>query len=243
MAHITLVNAVLPSDVKVPPHGLLYLTSALEEAGFEVEIRDYQLCCERAPWTPEAMARFVRGAAPIIGFSCMSYILPMICRAADLIKQDRPDAKIVLGGIGPTGAGPALLEYCPSIDATVIGEGERTIVDLVDRWTRGSDIETVQGLFARANGCVLTTPPRPRIPSMTELVPPAYDRVDLSSYRLVDSQFARGCPFKCSFCDIAPYWNRRNVHRPIEHYLDELETLVHQHGAKDVFIVDDTFVL
>lgn len=243
MPDITLVNAVLPSEVKVPPQGLLYLTAALEEAGFEVEIRDYQLSPDPEPWTPAAMARFVRGAAPIIGFSCMSYILPLICRAAEAIKAERPDVRLVLGGIGPTGAGAPLLDYCPEIDAIVIGEGERTVVELVERWTGGALIEDVAGLHVRLGDRVVTTPERPRIPTMTELAPPAYHRVDFSNYRLVDSQFARGCPFQCTFCDIAPYWNRLNTHRPMAHYLDELEHLVTHHGARDVFVIDDTFVL
>jgi anaerobic magnesium-protoporphyrin IX monomethyl ester cyclase len=247
VAHITLVNAVLPSSVNVPPQGILYLTAALEAAGFTVEIRDYQLCRDPEPWTPEALARFVRGSAPIVGFSCMSYILPLICRASALIKAERPDVRIVLGGIGPAGAGAPLLDYCPDIDATVIGEGERTIVDLVERWI-GPRPETaaaagVNGLHLRTGGKVITTLARERVRSMTHLDPPAYRRVDFSQYRLVDSQFARGCPFECSFCDIAPYWNRRNVHRPMEHYLDELEWLVRDLGADDVFIIDDTFVL
>lgn len=247
MAHITLVNAVLPSSVNVSPQGILYLTAALEAAGFEVEIRDYQLCRDPEPWTPETLARFVRGSAPIIGFSCMSYILPLICRASTLIKNERPEARILLGGIGPAGAGAALLDYCPDIDATVIGEGERTIVDLVQRWTDAprhmSALKDVNGLHVRLGHQVITTPPRARIRSMKDLDPPAYRRVDFSSYRLVDSQFGRGCPFECTFCDIAPYWNRKNVHRPMEHYLDELEWLVKDLGAKDVFIIDDTFVL
>ncbi|POF29678.1 B12-binding domain-containing radical SAM protein [Roseibium marinum] len=247
MAHITLVNAVLPSAVNVPPQGLLYLTAALEAAGFEVEIRDYQLCGDPEPWTPETLAHFVRGSAPIIGFSCMSYILPLICRASALIKSERPDVRIVLGGIGPAGAGATLLDYCPDIDATVIGEGERTIVDLVQRWSDAprdtSALKDVNGLHVRLGRQVVTTPARERIRSMTDLDPPAYHRVDFSRYRLVDSQFGRGCPFECTFCDIAPYWNRRNVHRPMEHYLDELEWLVKEMGAKDIFIIDDTFVL
>lgn len=245
MSDITLVNTVFPSDVKVPPQGILYLTAAIEAAGFAVDIRDYQLCGYDDPWEPAALARFAeRGSAPVIGFSCMSYALPLVIATARLIKARAPEKIVVLGGIGPSGAGPALLDYCPEIDMIVVGEGERTVVELLRRLKAGGDLADVAGLFLRdRSGRATATASRPRIPSMADLEPPAYGRVDLSRYRLVDSQFGRGCPFKCTFCDIAPYWGRFNTHRPIEHYVDELQTLVERHGARDVFIIDDTFVL
>ncbi len=243
MSDITLVNTVLPSDVKVPPQGILYLTAALEAEGFEVDIRDYQLCELDEPWEPATLARFAEGAAPVIGFSAMSYALPLIIAAARIIKARAPQTTIVLGGIGPSGAGAPLLDYCEAIDLIVDGEGERTIVELMHALRERRDLGAVPGIVYRSGRQAVATPSRPRIPSMVELVPPAYHRVDFSRYRLVDSQFGRGCPFRCTFCDIAPFWNRLNTHRPIEHYVDELERLVNVHGAKDVFIVDDTFVL
>jgi radical SAM superfamily enzyme YgiQ (UPF0313 family) len=243
MTDITLVNTVFPSDVKVPPQGILYLTAALEAAGFAVDIRDYQLSGYDDPWEPAALARFAERSAPVIGFSCMSYALPLVIAAARLVKRQDPDKVIVLGGIGPSGAGEALLDYCPEIDLIIVGEGERTIVDLMHCLRGRGDVRSIAGIICRDGGTAITTAARPRIASMTELDPPAYHRIDLTRYRLVDSQFGRGCPFKCSFCDIAPYWGRLNTHRPIEHYVDELERLVRIHGARDVFIVDDTFVL
>jgi radical SAM superfamily enzyme YgiQ (UPF0313 family) len=121
-------------------------------------------------------------------------------------------------------------------------EGECTIVEVMRCLRERGDLTRVAGLICRGADGPITTAPRPRI-AMIELARPAYRRIDLSRYRLVDSQFGRGCPFKCSFCDIAPYWGRLNTHRPIDHYLDEVEWLVREHGARDVFIVDDTFVL
>ncbi|MBV8368595.1 MAG: cobalamin-dependent protein [Candidatus Eremiobacteraeota bacterium] len=243
MSDITLVNTVLPSEVKVPPQGILYLTAALEAAGFDVDIRDYQLCEFDAPWEPATLARFVEGSAPVIGFSAMSYALPLVIATARLVKERAPEKIIVAGGIGPSGAGAPLLDYCPAIDVIVDGEGERTIVELMQAIRDGRELGSVAGIIHRAGGRARANAPRPRIASMVELAPPAYHRVDFSRYRLVDSQFGRGCPFRCTFCDIAPFWNRLNTHRPIEHYADELERLVNVHGARDVFIVDDTFVL
>lgn len=149
MSDITLVNTVFPSEVKVPPQGILYLTSALEDAGFDVDIRDYQLCGLDDPWEPAALARFVERSAPVLGFSCMSYALPLVIEAARLIKQRHPSKVIVLGGIGPSGAGEALLGYCPEIDIIVTGEGERTIVDLMRCIRKRGDPKSVAGMICR----------------------------------------------------------------------------------------------
>ncbi|MDJ0626794.1 MAG: radical SAM protein [Rhodobacter sp.] len=243
MADITLINTVLPSDVKVPPQGLLYLSAALAEAGFSAEIRDYQFCADPAPWRPETLADFAKDGADVVGFSCMSYALPLVIRAAELIKARAPDTRIILGGIGPSPVARELLDYCGAFDAIVVGEGERTLVELMQRLTAGREPGDVAGIAYRWNGRVTQTPKRARIPSMVDLPAPDYSRLDLGRYRIVDSQYARGCPYSCTFCDIAPFWDRLNTRRPMTHYLDELERLVKRHGARDVFIVDDTFVL
>lgn len=243
MSDITLVNTVFPSEVRVPPQGSLYLTAALEASGYTVELRDYQHCETADPWYPETLAAFAANAAPVLGFSCMSYALPLVIAAARLIKQREPSRTIILGGIGPSPVAEQLLRYCPDIDVVVIGEGELTIVELMGALTAGREPVDVAGIAYRYGEQVWVTPARPRIPSMTMIRPPAYDRLDLTRYRLVDSQYARGCPFKCTFCDIAPFWNRLNTRRPMAHFLDELEGLVTGYGVKDVFIVDDTFVL
>lgn len=253
MSDITLINTVFPSEVKVPPQGSLYLAAALEEAGMDAELRDYQQCtrpdhphrlddgCQ--PWHPESLAAFAAGGAEVVGFSCMSYALPLIIETAKLIKQREPDRFLILGGIGPSGVAEPLLDFCPQIDAVVIGEGERTVVDLLQARRDGRRLNDVPGLVFRDGDTVRRTLPRARVPSLADLPMPAYHRISLADYRLVDSQFARGCSYPCTFCDIAPYWDRTTTKRPIEHYLDELEILVKTHGAKDVFIIDDTFVL
>ena len=243
MSDITLVNAVFPTPVRVPPQGLLYLTASLEAAGFSVEIRDYQLCALDRPCEPETFARFLEGSARIVGISCMSYALGLVIAASRLLKAKEPDKFLVLGGIGPSGVAEPLMDYCREIDAIVVGEGERTSVELAWGVLRGENLAPVQGIVYRDNGAWTRTAPRPRIATLDQIPGPAYERIDLSAYRLVDIQYGRGCPYPCTFCDIAPYWGRKNTQRSMPHFLEELQALVQGHGAKDVFIVDDTFTL
>ncbi|MCG8424315.1 MAG: B12-binding domain-containing radical SAM protein [Proteobacteria bacterium] len=243
MSDMTLVNVVLPSAVKVPPHGCLYLISALEQAGYEVELRDYQQCSLDEPWLPDTLARFASGGARVLGMSCMSYALPLLIEAARRIKRAEPDRIIVAGGIGPSAVAGPLLDFCPDIDIVVVGEGERTVVELMDRLRQGLALDGIPGLVYRQGDTIRTNEARPRIDDLDQIAWPAYHHVDLTDYRIVDIQFGRGCPFDCSFCDIAPFWSRKHTRRPVERFVAEFETLVRDHGARDVFVIDDTFVL
>ena len=89
------------------PLGCLYLTAALERAGFTVDFRDYQLSDSDDPFDVEAFLSFVADPAPVIGLSCMANLLPFTLLAARALKDRYPDRKIVLGGVG-TKAIPAL---------------------------------------------------------------------------------------------------------------------------------------
>src|SRR5436190_20006788 len=113
MPQVSLVNAVFPSSVRIPPQGLLYLAGALEASGVTVEVRDYQLCPDPCPQLPQTFAAFLAGSGPIIGISCMSYVLPLVLPAIVEHRRTAPDAFIVLGGIGPSPIAAALMEYCP----------------------------------------------------------------------------------------------------------------------------------
>jgi anaerobic magnesium-protoporphyrin IX monomethyl ester cyclase len=244
VSDITLVNLVFPTEVRVPPHGQLYLLAALEQAGYAVELRDYQLCELAEPWEPETVVRFAADSAPIIGFGCMSYALPLLIEASARIKRADPGKVIIAGGIGPSAVAERLLRAAPSLDAIVIGEGERTIVEVMDRLKAGRDLAGVAGVAYRdAAGAIRVNPTRDRIPTLDQLPLPSYHRVDFSRYRLVDIQYGRGCPYDCTFCDIAPYWGRKHTRRPVRHFIDELELLVERYGRRDVFVIDDTFVL
>jgi hypothetical protein len=108
MSDITFVNLnmlfIRYSDAyereKHLPLGLLYLTSVLERAGYEVDFRDYQMHEADDPFDLEGFLEFVENPAPIIGLSCMANLLPFTLLAAKALKERYPTHTIVLGGVG-----------------------------------------------------------------------------------------------------------------------------------------------
>jgi len=173
----------------------------------------------------------------------MSYALPIIFRAAELIKSRNKSVTIVLGGIGPSGVAEALLDYCQAIDVIVVGEGEATFCELVNFLKSEKELDSVNGIVFRKDQKVVKTAARDRIPELSSLPLPDYSSIDMTKYRLIDTQFSRGCPYPCTFCDIAPYWQRKTTSRSINHFVEQLRSISEMHPGTDVFIVDDTFVL
>jgi len=70
---------------------------------------------------------------------------------------------------------------------------------------------------------------------------PRFDLLNLSAYRTVCVQFARGCPFTCEFCDIITIFGRRPRAKGIPQLMAEIREL-RRLGVERVFLVDDNFI-
>ena len=76
-----------------------------------------------------------------------------------------------------------------------------------------------------------------------EIARPAYHLLDWSRYVAARIVTTRGCPYHCSFCDVAPLWGRRATYRDIRATVEEVIHIRDEHGITNFAIADDTFVL
>jgi anaerobic magnesium-protoporphyrin IX monomethyl ester cyclase len=222
------------------PLGLLYLTSVLEQAGFEVDLRDYQLCDAADPFDLDALVSFCADPAPIIGISCMANLLPFAVLAARRLKERYPDRTIVLGGVGAKAVEAKVLERFPWIDAVAHGEGERAIVPLVEALRARHGFASVPGVFYRDGANITCNAPPPRILDLDTIPRPAYHRVDLAAYDAYGMISSRGCPYKCTFCSVAPVWGRKAFFRSAADVASEMSEL-HERAGIDLFLFQDEF--
>lgn len=250
MADITLVNLnmllvryvdAIEKELHVPL-GPLYLISALEQAGFSVDFRDYQLAEYDEPFSPENLADFCKDPAPIVGLSCMANLLPFTILAAKVIKERYPDRTIVLGGVGPFSVEEKVLEKFPWIDVVAHGEGERGVLDLVRILGDGGDLSGVPGIYYRENGSIARTEPPERIGDLDAIAPPAYHQIDFSKYAGHNVITSRGCPYACTFCSVAPIWGRKPHFRSPENIVAEMAHLHREFGVKLFLFQDEFFV-
>ena len=246
MRHATLMSATLGEDGKVePPLGPLYIASALQSVGWAVDFRDYQLEPDADAFDPDRICRFLDGHRDTVLISCFVDMLPVVIAACEIIKAARPETTIILGGPGPTAKAASLLTIFPALDGIVMGEGEDTVVE----WALSEQAQPavaptppIAGMVRRHNGHLVEGPKRDRIPGDRFMLP-AYDLLDWSRYTSARLVTTRGCPYRCSFCDVAPLWGRRAVYRDLDATIDEMLLLRDRYGKSGIAIVDDTFVI
>lgn len=222
------------------PLGCLYLTRALEQAGFAVDFRDYQLAQATDPFDMESFLEFAAEPCAVIGLSCMANLLPFTILAARALKERYPDRTVVLGGVGPKGVEQGILERFPWIDIVCRGEAERTAVALLRSLESGGDLEGVAGLSFRTESGIRHTPDRARIHDLDALPLPAFEKVDLSRYAGYGMMTSRGCPYPCTFCSVAPVWNLESYSRSPESIVAEMIHL-HERAGVDLFLFQDEF--
>ncbi|MGD2247011.1 MAG: radical SAM protein [Candidatus Methanofastidiosia archaeon] len=239
MTDITLVNSVIGTGSGQLGIGLLYIAASLEEAGFSTEFIDYQNEDISKKADPKNLAHFMESSAPVLGISVVCNALPSVIKAVDILK-DTKDVTVIIGGPAASVATEKILE-CSQIDIAVIGEGEKTIIDIMEALRKGDSLESVAGICYRENGSIKTTPRQERISDLDSLPFPAYHHINFAEYRKEANMItARGCPFQCTFC-VKSIWKSRKTHRSIENVIEELLSI---EGDIDRFnLSDDTFIL
>src|SRR5574341_859161 len=133
------------------------------------------------------------------------------------------------------------------VDYIVMGEGEQTLVELVDCLSAGGDPGKVRSIAFSRDGKVTVTPSRPFIHDLDSL-PMAWDLVDwpLYTYKpekgsvLAIVSTSRGCSQRCSFCSQQLFWKRNWRGRSAENVVAELEHLRDAYGVNVVMFADET---
>jgi radical SAM superfamily enzyme YgiQ (UPF0313 family) len=228
------------------PLGPLYVASSLEQAGFEVDFRDYQLFDRAQLFTNNAIADFLHDPCDIVFVSCMANLLPFTLLALRQFKHDHPDSFLALGGVGAASVEREVLTHCPWVDAIGIGEGEATCVDLARTLRaapskRNVELSRVAGIAWRRGDQVVVNEPRARITPLDSIPLPAHHLVDLSRYRGINVISSRGCPFPCTFCSVAPVWGRHPELRTAKSIVREMALLCDR-GAELILFQDEYFV-
>ncbi|UCB46827.1 MAG: B12-binding domain-containing radical SAM protein [Spirochaetota bacterium] len=224
------------------PLGPLYLTRAIEEAGYTVDFRDYQINTYEDPFLIDNCINFMEGCSDVIGISVMANLLPFAILLSKELKQRYPDKTIILGGVGAKSVETQVLSRFPEIDIIAYGEGEISGPILLDHLLHNKNLADCPNIFYRENGKIVQTHLHKRINNLDRIDYPAYDRVDLSRYSGIGMITSRGCPYKCTFCSVAPVWNFEPYLRTSEGIISEM-TYLKERGKTDLFLFQDEYFL
>jgi anaerobic magnesium-protoporphyrin IX monomethyl ester cyclase len=238
-----------------PPLGTLYAAACLRERGRDVALFDAMIADSVSEWRA-ALGR-ERPRVAVIYEDSFNYLSKMCLsrmREAALEMIDAATAlgcPIVVSGSDATDH-PALY-LSRGAAAVVIGEGELTLVDLVDALMAGTALDAVPGAATLdAAGAVRRGAARPFIRSLDELPLPAWDLVDVARYRALwrsrhgyhsmNLATTRGCPYHCNWCAKPIYGQRYGVRAP-RAVVAEMAWLKRVYAPDHLWIVDDVFGL
>lgn len=179
----------------------------------------------------------------MIGITCFTQSMSIVRKVVIEIKKRLPDACVVLGGIHPTCLQEKVFLEIPEADVLVIGEGEETVVDLVNELEKPiPSFNQVPGIiFRNKDGLVVKTSIRRLIDDLDDIPLPTRRWQGLDYERHL-GMTSRGCPYACKFCASKCVWTRKVRYASIDRVMAELNH-VNQLGVSFFRYSDDTFTL
>ena len=250
------------------PLGVAYMAAALEKTGqYEVVVMDALIDGDIGEGTPvqgggyirygltdEEIARRILDFAPdAIGVSCLFAAMQVdmgnICRIA---KALNPNTVTIVGGTHAGSMPEGILKKHPEVDFIVLGEGEDSLLKILNAAQGKGNCSNINGVAYRENGSIHAVKKSEYIQELDDITFPARHLFDMDKYfeharmhgfgslspctQMVTS---RGCPAKCTFCTLAaPFGVKQRVRSP-ENVLEEIEHLVRVYGIKELHFEDD----
>ena len=231
----------------VYPLALSYLASAVRRRlpQVKVELLDIQLDDDAA-----LQAALARLQPALIGVSLRNVDdvnstrqQAFIDGYAQLMRKLRQwsSAELILGGAGFS-IYPELLFARLKPDYAVVGEGEETLIALLEARLAGAPLSSVAGLCYRAqDGALRRNPPPARVrqPCLD------FDGRLLEHYYpssgMLNIQTKRGCPYQCIYCNYPQIDGRQVRTLAVEEIVDSVARLHRDHGADYLFFTDSVF--
>ncbi|MGE3680383.1 MAG: radical SAM protein [Bdellovibrionales bacterium] len=221
-----------------PFEGPSMIAGLLKGLGYKVTLLD-----QRDVYDPEDLRRKLAGI-DVLGMSTFGDSFNYIRRACEIAKEERPDLPIVLGGPLISSHPVFIMDHIKA-DYAVVGEGELTLTEFMDWYTRNAfakDIAAIHGLVWRDPAGILhQNAPRAQMQDL-DATPfqdfSVWERFRDGVIPEIFMSYSRGCIANCTFCYRAfPRLNAKSVERvkrEIEYYK--------QWGFRFVWWSDLTFI-
>ncbi len=234
----------------IPGMGVLILAAVARQRGYDVHLIDAKA---QGTQLDEVGERIVALRPDYLGLSATTISVNNAARIAARVKRRIPGVVSVLGGAHVSAIPERTLEAFPSIDFGVVGEGEVSLFELLDRLQAGESHDDVPGLAYRTDGTVRANPRAPYIDDLDSLPEPAWDLLPNFPHGFQPSLLgyprtpvatlitSRGCPFSCTFCDRSTSGRIGRMHS-VETVVDLCRKLAGL-GTRHIMFLDDLFTV
>jgi radical SAM superfamily enzyme YgiQ (UPF0313 family) len=225
------------------PLGLAYLHTHLEQNSNH-EVRTHFLNNVNIEMCTNSIKKQIEAFGPdVIGISIMTHSRISSFRIIEYINEEYPDIKVILGGIHPTIMWEQLARNYPET-IIVIGEGELTFADLLERIEAKEPIDKVRGIAYFDGEEVVKTEERDLIDDLDILPAPKHEIFLFEGKTVANLLTSRGCPFKCNFCVLDSVSLRTVRFRSAENVCDEIEEVLNMCPTiKIIWLHDDAFMI
>ncbi len=241
------------------PIGMAYISASLKKAGYSVDVLDlnnYYSPIFNISILQMLLKRKIDEVKPdIVCTGGLSSHYDVLKAIMDVTKAVNTSIITVIGG-GCISSEPELtMQNIQSLDFGVIGEGDETIVELVDKIKTGTtDYNSVDGIIYRGIGQLVKTNSRKPIQDLDSLPYPDYEGFDIEYYierqtvidlesnpcdnpKVFEIAASRSCPFKCTFCfhPVGQKYRKRSI----DSVISEIKYLVDNYGINYLLINDE----
>ncbi|MFA5020216.1 MAG: radical SAM protein [Candidatus Pacearchaeota archaeon] len=227
-----------------PPLGLAYIGAVLEKQGHYVRIIDI----DAEKISKQHLLKIIRNFE-IIGITATT---PTFQQAEKLFKLIKENTKAItlLGGVHATITPEDCLKT-DLIDFVIRGEGELTIVELLDAIEKKKQISSIKGISYKKNNKIIHNKDRELIQNLDDIPFPARHLFNQQKYTYPDSLLnpvmpimtSRGCPHMCTYCCTKLIFSRRVRFRSAKNVVDEIQQLIRDYKVKEIHFWDDNFTL
>ncbi len=260
---ILLINSPIRLNAKPNciPYGLAVIASILRKDGHDVEIFDInalRLSKEEMLGVLRLKKWDVSGISGLITtFLFQEWLIPEL-------KIINPKAPVISGG-GLATSMPKFLFKNTEADIAVVGEGEKTMSELLFALENGNPLKGIAGAWFRdSSGDIIANSTRDNVKKLDDLPFPAWDLLPMDIYlenavwgdaannssgfkknvkitKSMNIISSRGCPFSCNYC-YHLFGKSSYRFRSAQNIIDEIDILINKYDVGFIGFVDDNMM-
>ncbi len=256
---LTLVdNLVMPEEgdlalLDVHPHlGLLALAASAARDGVKTSIYDPKRLLRNGTLRYDehlydiAAAQILAQSPEAVGFTTLGCSFLFAINVAARLRRAEPDLPLMLGGPHATMLDRPILERFPQFDLVVRHEADEVFPSVL-RALPDRAFAKIPGLSWRdpLDGTFRMTEGKPKVHDLDSLPLLDYDHYPIAELGLdlLRIEAGRGCPFACTFCSTAGFFQRSFRLKSPERLVFELERQRERYGFHEFKLDHDMFTV
>jgi radical SAM superfamily enzyme YgiQ (UPF0313 family) len=172
-------------------------------------------------------------------------------KVAKIIKENFPNLKILAFGVYFTLLEKEGFLNYPFLDFGIVGEPEDTFNEIICTLDeKRQDFDRIRGLIYKDDSGVRITQERPLIDNIDKIPFPDRSLLKNDRYRLPHNNVpftlinsARGCPYKCIYCIVNPYYGRKVRNHSVDYIINEIKECVDKYDIHEILFWEEIFTM